>query len=127
MIVEKPKANKQPSKNEHPRPPLDDWLACEEGLEEPSFVKVKVNENREATVEVSQPKEEEKVQEEDPLKRKLDSLFNKTGKRRTQQVKPAVPAFESFGEVDKLMTQYGGKICKSSIILKYNRKEIAIK
>ena len=107
MQVKKSKNNNQHPKNEHPRPPLDDWLACEEGLEEPSFVKVRVNDNREATVEVLQNKEEEKVQE-DPLKRKLDSLFTKSNKRRNQ-MKPAITVIESFSEVDKLMTQYGGE------------------
>lgn len=112
VTVEKPESTKN-AKNEHPRPPLDDWLACEEGLEEPSLVKVRVNDNRETKVGVSQNKEEEKAQEnvreeEDPIKKKLDSIFTKANNKKRNAWKAITNVIESFNEVDKLMTQYGG-------------------
>lgn len=82
---------------------------CEEGLEEPLPNKMKINDRREAVIEVPQVDKEKLQEEVDPLKKKLDSLFNKmSSKRKIPQSKPLVPLFESFGELDKLMGQYGG-------------------
>jgi len=101
----------QVGKNGNTRPALDDWLACEEGLEEPGFTKIRVNNDRKGnTVEVSVSGETDKgdEEEEDLIKKKLDALFSRSsGRRRIQQWKPVV-SFEIFTELDKLMTQYGG-------------------
>jgi len=101
-------------KNANPRPPLDDWLTCEEGLEEPPVSKLRFNNDRRGTnAEVSAASgEEEQVieeEEEDLVKKKLDGLFRRSGaRRRITQLKPQIN-IESFTELDKLLIQFGGK------------------
>ena len=99
------KRNSQNGKSNHLKPPLDDWLACEEGLDEPAVAKVRIS------AEVSVSGEEDKCdEEEDVAKKRLDSLFTRTNvRRRILQWKPATSAVEGFSELDKLMNQYGSK------------------
>lgn len=106
----------QNSKNTNQRPPLDDWLACEEGLEEPPVAKLRFNNDRRGTnVEVSvasadeDQMEEEDEDEEDIAKKRLDSLFRRgVSRRRIAQLRVG-STIETFSELDKLMTQFGGK------------------
>lgn len=104
--------SRRTARNEHQRPPWDDWLVCEEGLEEPPLSKKRVNGmSRGYNVEVSvSGGEEDKMEEEDTIKKKLDSLFSRaSSRRRALQWKNPPSMVESFGELDKLMSQFAGR------------------
>jgi len=119
-----PRKGQNGGKNNNPRPPLDDWLTCEEGLEEPPVTKMRFNNDRRGTnVEVSAASgEDDQVieEEEDLVKKKLDSLFRRNGGRRRTHLKPQV-VVESFGDLDKLLTTFGGtKVLLKNLILIHN-------
>lgn len=100
------------ARTEHQRPPWDDWLVCEEGLEEPPLSKKKVNAGSRGgfnTVEVSVSGDEDR-DDEDAIKKRLDSLFSRaSSRRRALQWKTQPGTVESFAEADRLMNQFCGK------------------
>jgi len=51
---------------------------------------------------------EEEEDDEDLAKKKLDSLFRRNGARRRIAQARLTSTIETFSELDKLMTQFGG-------------------
>lgn len=101
------------ARTEHQRPPWDDWLVCEEGLEEPPLAKKKINSGSRGgygTVEVSVSGDDDREDDEDVIKKRLDSLFSRaSSRRRALQWKTQPGVVESFAEAERLMGQFAGK------------------
>lgn len=98
---------------QHSRPPLEDSLVSTEGLKEPQIRKVRLLEEYKVQSTEGSVKQSDSVAEtpkDDPVKKKLDMMFNKHQlKKKGLQGKLLISQHETHSAIEKLLGQYGGR------------------
>ena len=106
---------------QHPKPDLNDEIADKEGANEPFLRKVRLGDNYK--IQITEPISKQPSDSADPsrgdfLKKKLDSVLNKyqLNKKKFKAKVIINPAAESFSYIEKLLSQYGGKLTVLDVI-----------